>query len=168
MEITNKAFIGRLVPRIVYSMVLICAGGFALNFSQTMASQPGKTPDPQRAVGYLHGAEPDFLLLLPPYPALDSNRDDIDVAAFRQMQVPDISTRWKLAEADDQMVYTRFSGALGVELDAAKLPVVIHLLNRMGRDALDTAFAAKNYFNRPRPYQRFAVAHVCGADAPPS
>jgi acid phosphatase (class A) len=106
-------------------------------------------------------------LLLPPYPALNTKQDKIDVATFRQMQVSDQSARWKLAEADDQMNYARFSDVLGVDLDAARLPIVMHLLKRMERDVLDTAFDAKDYFNRPRPYQRFAVAHVCGADAPP-
>jgi hypothetical protein len=44
-------------------------------------------------VGYLHGSEPNFLLLLPPYPALDSKQDKIDAATFRQMQVSDTSAR---------------------------------------------------------------------------
>jgi acid phosphatase (class A) len=140
-----------------------------------MSPEPAKAPGvahiesgaPKRTVGYLHDAEPNFLLLLPPYPALDSKQDKIDVTTFRQMQVPDSSARWKLAETDDQMIYTRFSGALGVDLDAAKLPIVIHLLNRLERDVLDTAFDAKVYFNRPRPFQRFAVEHVCGESVPP-
>ena len=83
------------------------------------------------------------------------------------MQEPDTSARWRLALADSQMTCARFSGALGIDLDAAELPITIHLLNRMERDVLDTAFNAKIYFNRPRPFQRFAAAHVCGADSLP-
>jgi hypothetical protein len=175
-RIVNKNIIGFRIPNAVCSVLLILAGGFSVDSAETMLLHSAEAPSatqlqtqaPKRAVGYLHGAEPNFLLLLPPYPALDSKQDQIDVTTFRQMQVSDTSVRWKLADADDQMIYARFSGALGVDLDGIKLPIVIHLLNRMERDALDTAFAAKNYFNRPRPYQRFAVAHVCGADAPPS
>ena len=140
-----------------------------------MPSESAKTPSatqvrnqsPKRVVGYLHDAEPNFLLLLPPYPALDTKQDKIDVATFRRMQVSDHSARWKLAKADDQMTYARFSEVLGVDLDAARLPIMIHLLKRMERDVLDTTFDAKPYFDRPRPFQRFAVAHVCGADTPP-
>jgi acid phosphatase (class A) len=110
----------------------------------------------------LHGSEPNFLLLLPPYPMLDSSQDAVNVAAFRQMQVPDGTARWKLAQSDAQMTYGRFAEPLGISLDPAKLPIVMHLLSRMERDVLDTAFQAKDYFNRPRPYQRFSVTHVCG------
>jgi acid phosphatase (class A) len=115
----------------------------------------------------MYGSEPNFLLLLAPYPALDTEQDKIDVTTFRHMQVSDQSARWKLAQADDQMTYARFSEVLGVDLDAARLPIVMYLLKRMERDVLDTTFDAKPYFNRPRPYQRFAVTHVCGDDAPP-
>jgi acid phosphatase (class A) len=140
-----------------------------------MSSESAKTPaaarvgnqTPKRVAGYLHGSEPNFLLLLPPYPALGTKQDKIDVAVFRHMQVSDRSVRWKLAQADDQMTYARFSGVLGVDLNAAMLPIVMHLLRRMERDVLDTTFDAKPYFDRPRPFQRFAVKHVCGADAPP-
>jgi acid phosphatase (class A) len=175
-RIVNTAIVGCCIPAVVCSVLFNLAGGLAAASAQTMSPEAVKTPsvaqvessDSRRAVGYLHGSEPNFLLLLPPYPALDSKQDKIDVATFRQMQVSGQSTRWKLAEADDQMIYTRFSGALGVDLDGANLPIMIHLLNRMERDVLDTAFDAKAYFNRPRPFQRFAVGHVCGADTPPS
>ncbi len=142
---------------------------------QAVSLEPVKTPGvahvesgaSKRAEGYLHGSEPNFLLLLPPYPVLDSSQDGVDVATFRQMQVGDQALRWKLAQADTQMTYTRFAEPLGIDLDPAKLPIVMHLLSRMERDVLDTAFEAKDHFNRPRPFQRFAVAHVCGANAPP-
>jgi acid phosphatase (class A) len=174
-RIVNKAIIFYRISTAIFSVLLICADGIAAASAQTMSSEPAKTSatahvasqSPTRAVGYLHGSEPNFLLLLPPYPALDTKRDKIDVVMFRQMQVPDTSARWKLAEADDQMTYARFSEVVGVDLDAARLPTVMHLLRRMERDVLDTTFDAKPYFNRPRPFQRFAVKHVCGADAPP-
>ncbi len=171
----NKTTICYRIPEAVWSVLLIFAGGFAAASAQTMSSEPPKTPTtahvasqpPTHAVGYLHGSEPNFLLLLPPYPALGRMQDRIDVAVFRKMQVSEQTARWKLAQADDQMNYARFSKVLGVDLDAARLPIVMHLLKRMERDVLDTTFDAKPYFDRPRPYQRFAVEHVCGADRPP-
>jgi acid phosphatase (class A) len=83
------------------------------------------------------------------------------------MQAADETPRWKLAQSDAQMTYTRFAEPLGISLDPAKLPIVMHLPSRMERDVLDTAFEAKGYFNRPRPFQRFAVTHVCGSNTPP-
>jgi acid phosphatase (class A) len=138
-----------------------------LTQQQTEKSSPTSTSS-NRPSGYLQDDEPNFLLLLPQYPPLGSAADQIDVSTFRKMQTSGQSARWKLAEADDQMSYARFSGVVGVDLDATKLPIVIHLLRRADRDVLDTAFAAKVYFNRPRPFQRFAVEHVCGADKPPT
>jgi acid phosphatase (class A) len=163
------------IPETVCSVLLIFGGGFVAASAQAMSSESAKTPaatqvrnqSPKRAIGYLNGSEPNFLLLLAPYPALDTKQDEIDVTTFRQMQMPDTSARWKLAMADDQMVYARFSEPLGIDLDPDKLPIIVHLLGRMERDVLDTAFDAKRYFDRPRPFQRFAVAHVCGADIPP-
>src|ERR1700739_61212 len=174
-RIMNKAIIYCRIPEAVFSVLITLAGEFAATSAQIMSSEPAKTPGiahvesgaSKRAVGYWHGSGPNFLLLLPPYPALDSKQDKIDVAMFRQMQVPGQSTRWKLAEADDQMTYARFSAVLGIDIDAVKLPIVVNLLNRMERDVLDAAFAAKANFNRPRPFQRFAVSHVCGDDTPP-
>jgi acid phosphatase (class A) len=121
----------------------------------------------QDVAGYMKGAEPNYLLILPPYPVLGSHADKMDVANFKEMQVPDGSARWKLAEADEEMTYARFGGILGVDLDVKHSPIVVHLLDRMERDVMDTAFQAKSFFNRPRPFQRFQVAHVCGADSPP-
>jgi acid phosphatase (class A) len=156
-------------------VALIAAGGASISAAaQTPSPSAAPTPaaqsakqTPKRIVGYLQGAEPNFMLLLPPYPALESPQDAVDVATFRQMQVLDQSPRWKLAQADAQMTYARFTEPLGISLDPAKLPIVMHLLGRMERDILDTAFEAKDDFNRPRPFQRFAVTHVCGANVPP-
>jgi acid phosphatase (class A) len=171
----NKINICHRIPKAICSVLLVLAGEFAAAVAQvlpsesveTVAAQSAGSQPSKRVLGYLHGSGPNFLLLLPPYPAPDSKQDKIDVATFRQMQVSGQSTRWKLAVADDQMTYARFSEVLGVDLDTAKLPIVVRLLNRMERDVLDTAFAAKANFNRPRPFQRFAVEHVCGADSPP-
>lgn len=160
--------------RLLFIALFTCSQGL-YTLAQTVSSLPAKAPtsaqavaqSPKRVVGYLYGSEPNFLLLLPPYPALDSPQDAIDLTTFRQMQAPDGTDRWKLAQEDAQMTYARFVEPLGINLDPAKLPIIMHLLSRMERDVLDTTFEAKDYFNRPRPFQRFAVTHVCGANTPP-
>jgi acid phosphatase (class A) len=154
--------------------LIALSGVFTSAAAQTSSPSPIPAPiaqsvkqTPKRVVGYLQGSEPNFLLLLPPYPVLDSPQDAVDVATFRQMQVADQTPRWKLAQADAQMTYARFTEPLGISLDPAKLPIVMHLISRMERDVLDSAFEAKDDFNRPRPYQRLAVTHVCGTNVPP-
>jgi acid phosphatase (class A) len=157
---------------LIYSALLAVSGVFVSAVAQSSlhpatptAIAQNEKQAPKRVVGYLQGSEPNYLLLLPPYPVLDSPQDAVDVATFRQMQVPDGTTRWKLAQADAEMTYARFAEPLGISLEPAKLPIVMHLLSRTERDVLDTTFEAKDYFNRPRPFQRFAVTHVCGANA---
>jgi hypothetical protein len=155
----EKPIICCRIPEAVCSVLLILGGGFGAAFAQTISSEPAKTQSAtrfgsqsaRRAIGYFQGSEPDFLLLLPLYPALHTVQDKIDVTTFRQTQVSGRSVRWKLAEADDQMTYGRFSDVLGIDLDAARLPIVIHLLKRIERDVLDTTFEAKPYFDRRRP-----------------
>jgi acid phosphatase (class A) len=75
--------------------------------------------------------------------------------------------RLATAEQDDAFVYARFSLALGVPLDRATLPLTVALLNRSLRDVSDPVFAAKDYFHRPRPYQRLQLQHVCDQATPP-
>jgi hypothetical protein len=123
----NNIIIFHRIPTAVCSVLLILAGDCNVAPAQAMPSETAKTPsvayvesmDSKRAVGYLHGSELSFLLLLPPYPALDSKQDKIDVATFRQMQVSGQSTRWKMAESDAQMTYARFSVVSGIDFDPA-------------------------------------------------
>jgi acid phosphatase (class A) len=113
------------------------------------------------------GKEPDFFGILPPFPAFDSMQDQVDVTTLWQWQHPE-NSRWKLANADQEMSYRRFSEAFGMEISSAKTPFLIHLLDRTEQDVQDVAFSAKSYYDRPRPLQRFQMAHVCGTDMPPA
>jgi acid phosphatase (class A) len=154
---------------------LLLVAGFALALAPAARSQSTGTKQVahlsdetrQDVTGYMKGAEPNYLTFVPPYSVLNSDEDKLDVATFERMQVPESSALWKLAEADEEMKYSRFNAAVSLDLDAVKFPIVIHLLDRMERDVMDTAFAAKVHFNRPRPFERFQVAHVCGDDSPP-
>jgi acid phosphatase (class A) len=144
--------------------------GAAATFCQTPIEHlaPNGSPQPHpRIVGYLAGREPGFLTVLSPYPALDSMTDQSDTTTLWQSQHPDPS-RWQLANADAEMSYSRFSQAFGIEINSATMPLLAHLLNRTEQDVQSVAFSAKDYYNRPRPYQRFQLAQVCGTDRPPA
>lgn len=118
-------------------------------------------------IGYLPGREPDFFDILPPYPALDSMQDAADVTTLWQWQHP-VSSRWQLANADEEMSHNRFSQAFGMEITGARTPLLVHLLDRVEQDVQGVAFDAKTFYNRPRPFQRFQLAHVCGTEKPPA
>ncbi|MEI9978387.1 MAG: phosphatase PAP2 family protein [Edaphobacter sp.] len=126
-------------------------------------------PQPHvRVVGYLAEKEPDLLTMLPPYPSLDSIQDRTDVASLRQWQQPDNSPRWRLANEDVEMSYERFAPAFGMKINQSETPFLVHLLNRTEQDVQTVAFSAKVFYDRPRPYQRFQMEHVCGAEKAPA
>jgi len=173
---TNSFTCARGGRALAVSLICVIFGGAAL-LGQPVASQTMKggkggagshiNGESQRGdVGYLRGVESDFHLVLPPFPSQNSKQDGNDFATLQRMQVPD-QARWMLAEDDEDMIYPRFSEAFGLELNATRLPILIHLLDRMSQDVNDATFNAKGYFNRPRPFQRYALTHVCGTDIPP-
>jgi acid phosphatase (class A) len=99
--------------------------------------------------------------LLPPPPALDSQADRDDVAAVMARQKVDAARR-DMAEADGRWLYDRFATALGTEIRRERLPALVHLLNRSVKQSAAPSVAAKKQHARLRPYQRLALAQVCG------
>jgi acid phosphatase (class A) len=152
-------------------LLLVCLAGLAA------AQVPTPAPSPHaafmqrpggRAAGYLPEEEvPDFLRILPPVPLAESQEDEADVALLRWWQRPENSPRWQLAKADADVSYRRFSAAFGSDIDAVKAPLLVHLLDRVEADVSAPLGQAKDFYHRPRPYQRLAMEHVCGfASAP--
>jgi acid phosphatase (class A) len=121
----------------------------------------------RQATGYIAMGAPDFMRILPPFPSVDSPADAVDVAAFQQWHEHASLTRRQLAQADVDLSYSRFSEAFGGEIDPIKTPLLIHLLDRVEADMSEALNKAKAYYNRPRPYQRFPLDHVCGFDPAP-
>lgn len=122
----------------------------------------------QRIVGYRAHTEPDFHTILPSFPEVNSLEDQNDVAALWHWQEPERSARWELANADVRMSYDQFAEAFGASIDHSKTPLLVHLLNRVEQDVQSVAFSAKSYYARPRPYQRFQMDHICGAEKAPA
>jgi acid phosphatase (class A) len=54
-----------------------------------------------------------------------------------------------------------------MEINRVDTPMLLHLLDRVEQDVQTVAFSAKSFYNRPRPYQRFQMEHVCGAEKAP-
>ncbi|MDZ4868380.1 MAG: phosphatase PAP2 family protein [Alphaproteobacteria bacterium] len=132
------------------------------------ASAATLTPEQQNETvkGYLTPGAVD-ITLVPAPPAIDSAQDKVDVAWLKGSIARANAERWAKAVADDASVYDNFSEALGATIDRQTLPRLVRLLNRVSEDALATTTEAKKRFSRPRPFQRFALARVCGQAKPP-
>jgi acid phosphatase (class A) len=132
------------------------------------ASAASLTPEQQNeeVKGYLAPGAVDTTLVPVP-PAIDSAQDKVDVAWLKGSIARAGEERWQKAVADDASVYDNFSAALGATIDRKTLPRLVRLLNRVSEDALAASGEAKKRFSRPRPFQRFALARVCGQAKPP-
>jgi acid phosphatase (class A) len=124
------------------------------------------SPQIYAETGYLAGHEVDFHTFLGPPPAPDSQWDRADQGLVEALQAVDDS-RWQMAEIDAKELYSRFSEAFGRPIDKKSTPVLVTLLDRSIADAEATAAGAKDYFHRPRPYQRLQLQRVCEKPTPP-
>ncbi len=87
---------------------------------------------------------------------------------FNNGSNPMYSARWGLANADATISYERFAKAFGTEISTSKSPLLVQLLSRVERDVESVTFSAKKFYDRPRPFQRFQMGHVCGAEKAPA
>jgi acid phosphatase (class A) len=135
-------------------------------FGQQVEREPRPQGEP-RPQPYLASNPVDFRNVLAPPPRADSLWDTDDRRAVDELQKVD-DNRWESAGLDAAFVYPRFEEAFGKPIDRKTSPALIHLLNRALRDVGATTFKAKEYFQRPRPYQRVQLQRVCGEErAPP-
>ena len=116
--------------------------------------------------GYLAGQEVDFHTVLGPPPVADSPWDRADEGLVEALQTVD-DTRWQTAVLDQKELYSRFTEAFGKPIDRNGSPVLVALLDHAIGDANTTASAAKDYFHRPRPFQRLQLQRVCEKTTPP-
>jgi acid phosphatase (class A) len=128
--------------------------GLALAIA-TLAQQPTHAE-----TGYLAGQEVDFHTFLSGPPVPDSLWDRSEQGLVETLQAVD-DTRWQNAKLDSDELYPRFSDAFGRPIDKKTSPALVALLDRAIQDAESTASAAKNYFHRPRPFQRLQLQRIC-------
>lgn len=145
--------------------------GFALVVaaivSASAGSQDGQKPAPVPELmpgsGYLIGYIPDpknnlpnsFIVLLAP-PAAGSGAqaldDDVAKRSFALRGTP----RWTQAISDAKLTFPHqgetFSCAINAPVNATDTPFLYQLLRRVLTDAGESTYAAKNHYNRPRPF----------------
>jgi acid phosphatase (class A) len=124
------------------------------------------TPQSYAETGYLAGHEVDFRTFLGPPPAPDSQWDRADQGLVEALQAVD-DRRWQMADEDGKELYPRFAAAFGSPIDKKTSPALVKLLDRAIVDADATTDVAKDFFSRPRPFQRLQLQRVCDKAAPP-
>lgn len=111
---------------------------------------------------YLAGREPDVLAALPQPPAVGSPADQADLAVFKQTRALRDSPRWALAtsDADIRGLVADFGCAVGAHLTKDTAPKLFALLGKAAPD-INAAFnTPKDFYKRPRPFQREA-GEIC-------
>lgn len=112
---------------------------------------------PAKAVGYLDKADaPDSLRLVPPPPAAGSPGMALDEAVAKQALALRGTPRFTQATEDADLSFPagarQFACALGVPVDAQRTPHLYALLERSRIDASAATKAAKNHYQRARPF----------------
>ncbi|HVZ06282.1 MAG TPA: phosphatase PAP2 family protein [Rhodopila sp.] len=126
-------------------------------------SAPALAPVPEIRPGVLQGylardALPNSLALIPPPPAANSAAFARDQAFSKRGQAMRGSGRWTLATSDADLSFPHAAGtftcALGVSITEQDAPHLYRLLRRGMTDAGYATAAAKDHYQRARPFMR--------------
>lgn len=107
--------------------------------------------------GYLAREDlPDSLALVPPPPAPDSPAQAVDDALITHLLSLQNTIRYDLAASDNDLSFPAaagtFSCAIGAPVNETDTPYLYQLLRRTLTDAGLASYAAKNYYDRTRPF----------------
>ena len=107
--------------------------------------------------GYLPPAAlPNSLALVPPAPTPGTAVYALDEAVSKANLALQGSPRWQQATSDANLSFPHaaetFSCAMGIPINDTETPHLYMLLRRSFTDAALSTYAAKNHYNRPRPF----------------
>lgn len=128
--------------------------------AQVPTQAPTSSAMATRVAGYLEPAErPDSLMLVPPPPAAGSAAFEADLEVHRAVRKLRDTPRWRLAAADADVGFPHaagtFSCALGIPITQATMPTLYRMLERSLIDAGQSTRAAKDKYQRNRPFTVF-------------
>jgi len=135
-----------------------------------MPPAPAPVPElrPGVPAGYLGRALPDSLALLPPPPAKGTPAFARDQAVSRASQKLKTTPRHALASRDADLRFPQvagtFSCALGVPISQQDTPRLYLLLQRTMVDAGLATYAAKDHYQRTRPFVFYRERTCAPAD----
>jgi acid phosphatase (class A) len=101
---------------------------------------------------------PDSLALLPPPPAAGSAAFAADEQTYRSTRALRGTPRWALAAQDASLTPDKvdaFSCALGIPITQTETPHLFLLMRRALTDGVAATSAAKNHYQRRRPFMEF-------------
>lgn len=123
------------------------------------AQSPAEIPEiyPGILMGYLPMDTPlDSRVFIPPAPAADSARQDMDDAVVKHMLTLRGSSRWELATRDARLAFPEaaeaFSCALGLPITEEATPALYMLMRRTLADLGMSTSTAKKAYQRERPF----------------
>lgn len=126
---------------------------------KTTTPIPANVPEirPGLLQGYLQLSEaPNSYTLLPAPPSADSAAFGADQEAFRATRTLINTPRWTMAAKDANLHFPKapeaFSCALRAPITQEAMPNLYTLMHRTLTDAGYATYAAKNKYNRPRPF----------------
>lgn len=173
-----KAEAGTYAAMAVGLAVLVaCAGAVAPSthpVTATSAPVPAPAAAGGRPAGFLTAeTRPDAVATIPPAPKEGDTRNTLDWEIFRKTRALEGGDRWKLAQADDsyrpEYLLSAFSCAAGVSLTPQNAPALANILSRTTVDAGLAAEAAKQLYQRTRPFMHnegnVCIARSAGLDA---
>ncbi len=117
---------------------------------------PAAAKDPVASQGYLQPGAVDVMAVLPPAPVAGEARYEADRAIFKATRHFVGTPRWDMATKDvswkDADMLTDFSCALGAAVTPAKVPHIMKLLTKAGKDTQRETNVAKKANKRLRPF----------------
>ena len=154
-------------PSIVLLALVSCGVGAGASGVSLAQAQAVEEPAPAREAtapvrarrlpGYLEPHErPDGTRLVPAPPRPGSKGHAADLEVHESMRPLRDTARWRLAAADADVQFphaaSTFACALGVDVSAERTPALYELLQRSMVDAGQSTAAAKDKYDRARPF----------------
>ena len=155
---------------LIAQRVALAVAGVALGVVAAAAQMtPAPANNPEAARGYLpKAALPDSVALLPPPPAAGSAALALDEEISRADLALQGGPRWKLAALDADLSFPSAAGdfacALGAPVTEEDTPRLYRLLLRARADAGGSTGAAKERYQRARPFMENKQP-TCSPDA---
>ena len=140
---------------------LVAAAGLLAGCQTPPPTSPEVVGEFRKGSGYLNGylppkQLPDSLALLPPPPAANSAQAAADMDTYRSTRALRNTPRWALAAKDAELKFpaaaSTFSCTLGIPISQEGTPNLNMLLRRTLLDSGLATYAAKDKYNRQRPF----------------
>jgi acid phosphatase (class A) len=139
---------------------LLCVLAFGAAISAATAAQD------QPALHFLRAGQVDLTRILPPPPKPGSAAQRRDMAVSLAWQARRTPAMVALAQADSDRSVFRFGVVLGGSFAKDRLPIAARLFDEVEADERIVGAAAKDYWNRPRPFVTSARIHPCVTQPP--